>query len=386
MAVYLTLTAVVIVLALFANNRSYVKRHMEKNISLEMMRTTEKPERGMRLSGGLDRQQALNIWVAAAIFVLLAGVSACRIAIGNDYWGYRFQFELIMQGRHVSYEWGFNLVVWVIQSLLGYDNYIPVFAVFSVATAFFFVKALYDQAEWFAASVFLLMTGGYYFSSLNNVRYYFVLAIALYSMKYVIRKEYGKFILWILAAAFFHKSVLVVIPLYMAARWLADRKLSKFFYILVAVFSASLFLLQDVYKELIFLFYPYYRDSAFDTGDISITNVVKCIGVLFLAVLYYKSAIMEDVRNRFYLYLNVAGVIAYTFGSFVPEVSRIGFYLIVSQVFLIPGILIRIEDKRPRYFFITGVTVAFLGYFAVFLYRAYDPNIGILPYLNWIFN
>jgi hypothetical protein len=368
MAVYLSLTVAVIALSMLANRQGYIN-------SARPIR----PE-------GLDRQRALNVWVAAAIFVLLAGVSACRIAIGNDYWGYVEQFRLVMQGRHVSFEQGFNLVVWVVQSLFGYNKYLPVFAVFSVATAYFFVKALYDQGEWFGASVFLLMLGGYYFSSLNNVRYYFVLALAAYSMKYVIRKEYGKFILWILAGAMFHKSVLIVIPVYIGARWLADRKLNKYIYILAGIFSASLILFRDIYKELLFLLYPYYRDSSFDRGSISITNIVQCGGVLFLAILYYKSAIRDVVRNRFYLYLNFWGLLIYIFGSFVPEVSRIGYYLIISQIFLIPGILLRIEDKRLKYFFITGVVAAFLVYFGIYLHRAYDTNIRILPYLNWIFN
>ena len=177
MAVYLTLTVLVIALAALANNRDDVQLHTVST-------------KGQWIPGKrMTRQQACNIVVAVAIFALLAGVSACRIAVGNDYWVYRYQFNLIMQNRHVSYEWGFNLVVWLIQSLFGYDNYLPVFGFFSILTAFFFVKALYDQAEWFAASVFLLMTSGYYFSSLNSVRYYFVLAIALYAMKYVLRRQ-----------------------------------------------------------------------------------------------------------------------------------------------------------------------------------------------------
>ena len=52
----------------------------------------------------------------------MAGVSACRIAVGNDYWVYRDNFKLIAQGRYVSYEPGFNLIVKWIQQLFGYDH------------------------------------------------------------------------------------------------------------------------------------------------------------------------------------------------------------------------------------------------------------------------
>lgn len=374
MIVYLTLTVLVIAFAAMVNNREYVKLHTS-------------PFAGQCVTGRkYTRQQVCNILAAVAIFALLAGVSACRIAVGNDYWVYRYQFNLIMQNRHVSYEWGFNLVVWLIQSLFGYDNYLPVFGFFSIATAFFFVKALYDQAEWFAASVFLLMTGGFYFSSLNSVRYYFVLSIAMYAIKYVLRKQYGVFILWIMFAACFHKSILVVIPVYLFAGWLSERKINKWMYCVGGALLVSLFFLKDIYREIIFFFYPYYEGSVFDQVDFSLTNIAKCMGTLFLCILFYKTAIKDKMANRFYFFLNLVGFVVYTFCSFIPEVSRIGYYFIVTQVFLIPGVLIRIPNKKWRIFWTVCVALAFIGYFALFLNSAYDTNIRILPYLNWIFN
>lgn len=374
MAVYITLTLLVIGLALFVKNRDYVKLH------------TEVMTRENRLGRKSERQQVCNLWAAVAIFLLLAGVSACRIAVGNDYWGYRSQFTLIMQGRHVSYEAGFNLVVWMIQSLFGYDEYLPVFGFFSIVTAFFFVKAMYDQAEWFAMSVFLLMTNGYYFSSLNSVRYYFVLAIALYAMKYVLRRQYGVFIAWIVFAAFFHKTILVVIPVYLMAAWLSQHKLNKLIYVLGGAFLVSLVVFQDFYRRIIFFFYPYYEGSVFDKVDFSITNIAKCVAVLVLCLVFYKTALEDNKQNRFYFFLTLGGLGVYTFGAFIPEVTRIGYYMTASQIFLIPGVLMRIENKRWRWFWIIGVIVAFVGYFALFLYTAYDTDIRLLPYSSWIFD
>ncbi|MBE5868227.1 MAG: EpsG family protein [Lachnospiraceae bacterium] len=374
MAVYLTLTVLVVLLGIFADNRAAVQHHISPNA------------RTLRY-GGVTRGQALT-WVAcAAVFVLLAGVSACRIAVGNDYWVYREQFTWIMHNnRQVSYEFGFRLSVWIIQSIFGYDNYLAVFGVFSIVTCYFFVRSLYDQCRWMAAGIFLLMTGGYYFSSLNSVRYYFVLAIAMYAMKYVLRKEYGKFILWICFAACFHKSILVVIPVYLAAGWLSERKLPRWTYPAAGVFVASLLLFPEFYRRIIFTFYPYYENSVFDNGDVSYTNIAKAVGAILLALLFYRQTVREDRQNRFYLLLNVMGLITYAFASFIPEISRIGYYFIVSQVFLLPGILADIPQKRVRRFFIVCVGLAFTAYFGLFLRDAWDVNVRLLPYLNWIFN
>lgn len=374
MVVYITLTVLVVLLASLVRNRDYVQLHIDVS------------KRENRINDRLDRGKAWNICAAVAIFVLLAGVSACRIAVGNDYWGYREQFKLIMQDRHVSYEWGFNYVVWIIQSLFGYDNYLPVFGFFSIITAFFFVKAVYDQGEWFGMSVFLLMTNGYYFSSLNSVRYYFALAVAMYSMKYVLRKQYGVFIAWVVFAALFHKTILVVIPVYLIAEWLSEHKLNKWVYAGLGAFLASLVIFRNVYRKIIFIFYPYYEGTAFDKVNFSVMNIAKCVAVLVLCILFYKTAVKENKQNRFYFFLTLAGLGVYTFGAFIPEVTRIGYYMTVSQIFLIPGVLLRIENRRWRTFWGVAVTVAFIGYFGMFLYTAQDMNIRLVPYLNWIFN
>lgn len=374
MAVYITLTVLVVGLGLIVKNQDYVKLNMD--VSLR--------EHG--LSKRKDRQQVWNRILAFAIFVLLAGVSACRIAVGNDYWVYRDQFNLIMQSRHVSYEVGFNLVVMAIQDLFGYDKYLPVFGFFSIVTTFFFVKAMYDQGEWFGMTVFLLMTNGFYFSSLNTVRYYFALAVAMYAMKYVLRKQYGVFIAWIVFAAFFHKTILVVIPIYLIAAWLANHRVYKWMYVVLGAFLVSLVVFRNFYRKIIFIFYPYYEGSAFDKIDFSVTNVAKCVAVLALCLIFYKVALKKNVQNRFYFFLMLAGFSVYTFGAFIPEVSRIGYYMTVSQIFLVPGVLVRIENKKWRMLFTGAVVLAYTAYFALFLRSAYDINIRLLPYLNWIFN
>ncbi len=370
--VYVMLTVVTVALGLCVENREYVPGAIE----------------GGRKPGvcPCDRQRARNRIAAFAIYCLLTGVSACRIAVGNDYWVYRFNFNLIAQDRHVASEAGFNYVVKWIQLLFGYDEYLPVFAFFSIVTVFFFVKALLDQGSSFAFSLYLLMTGGYYFNSLNNVRYYLVLALALYSMKYVIRGEYGKFLLWILAGAMFHKSVLLVIPAYLLARFLAAAPLKKWHYGLGAVLLATLIFGQEIYREIIFYFYPFYRDSQFDNGELSYANILICVCVLGLSVVCFKRSLRTNVKNRFYFFLNVFGLVVYCCGSFIPEVSRVGYYFIISMIFLLPELLSQMKEGRFRRFCQAGVVGAFGMYFLLLLKDMYAVGNRLLPYLNWIFN
>ena len=327
------------------------------------------------------RQQAWNKALVLMVFVLLFGVSACRIAVGNDYWVYRADFLLIEQNRHVAFEPGFIFVVKILQAILNYDQYLPIFAFFAFFTALFFVRGLEQQSDFFGYSVFLLMTAGYYFSSLNSVRYYLVLAIALYSMKYVLDGRYLHFILLICVAALFHKSVLVVIPFYL----LANVKWKRIHLILPVIVCASLVAVPGVYRRIIFTFYPYYEGSMFDTGATSLTNIAKGVAVLIMSLIYYRSIIREDKRLRFYFNCNFFALLLYVFASFIPEISRIGYYLNITHILFLPALLVRIKDRKQRIFWTCAITLAFLAYFAMFLKSAYSVDVRILPYRNWIF-
>lgn len=370
--VYILLTIVTIGFALCIDNKEHVELHM-------------KPYKYCA-HRGTTRGDARNLVAQTAIYLLLAGVSACRIAVGNDYWVYRDNFNLIAQSRRVSSEFGFNYIVKWIQQLFGYDKYLPVFAFFSIVTVFFFVKALRDQGSYFAFSLFLLLTNGYYFNSLNSVRYYLALSIALFSMKYVLRGEYFKFIAFVLFGAVFHKTILLIVPVYLLAFYLATREIQKWHVALGGAFLLSLILGKDIYRSIIFRIYPYYENSAFDNGQLSYVNIAKCLCVLILCGICYRNSLMKNFRNRFYFFLSIAGFLVYCCGSFIPEVSRVAYYMVISQIFLIPNLLAERKDGGVRKLCYVGVICAFTVYFVVMLHGMYDKNIRLLPYLNWIFN
>ena len=105
---------------------------------------------------------AFDIVCLAAIFLILAGVSALRLEVGNDYGKYVENFHEIWAGTDQAYvvtEAGFNFVVWLIYTLSGYENYLLVFAVFGAVTAFLFLKALYEQSDcfWQSFAMFMLL-------------------------------------------------------------------------------------------------------------------------------------------------------------------------------------------------------------------------------------
>ena len=133
-------------------------------------------------------------------------------------------------------------------------------------------------------------------------------------------------------------------------------------------------------------------------------GIIRCAVVLLLGLFAYRETIKENRANLFYFKLNLLGLALYTCASFLPLVSRFGYYLITAHVLLVPGILRGMPDGTPEpgetsalQLFKKGgagkkkkvmflLTAAFcLLYFAYFLLTAHQEGVRVLPYHSWIF-
>lgn len=380
-----------------------------------------------------NRQRVMNKLCIAAIFTVLTLVAALRVDVGNDYGNYVVTAHEIFQRGYVVTEPGFNLVVRVLYTLSGKEDHILMFAVFGAAIVAIFLKSMLDLSDSFFMSVCLFMTLGVYFRSFNTVRYYLVLAVTLYSLKYVVvirkwvcdrsvanvgpagvtaagisaadknnvgdyspvidivgRKELlqaiCKFLILIGVAATFHKSVLIVIPLY----GLCIIPWKKWTVAVLAIMGAiSLFLHNQIF-ELALKLYPSYRNTIYiETEHTILENwqvIARCVLVIVLAIYCGREALKDCEDNKLYLQMNILAVIIYVCGYYLPLITRVGYYLITSQLILIPNIIMSVSDKIKRRRIIAIVAVLVLCYFAYFLLTAGKVGVHVLPYHSWLFS
>lgn len=336
-----------------------------------------------RLIGNrISRQQMLNGLCLSFIFLVLFALSACRLNVGNDYAKYVEFMHLVYCNAYVPTEIGFNSLVKLLYAISGFENFLLVFGFFAFFTVLLFLISIYRQADSFGFSFFLFMAFGYYFQSFNTVRYYLALAIAVFAIPYVLRKEWGKFIFLVLLGATFHKSLLVVIPLY----YLAACAWKKWQLALVALFCSTFFFMQDFYLKVVVFLYPTYEDTEYLEGGTSYVNIARCLGVLILALFCYRKAVKGNRRNSFYFYCNLGALVMYVCCSFLPIISRIGYYLTITHIFFIPALIEQIENKKLKKLFTVGVVIAGILYFALFMRRAGADGLRILPYETFMFH
>jgi hypothetical protein len=138
--------------------------------------------------------------------------------------------------------------------------------------------------------------------------------------------------------------------------------------------------------RLAILLYPSYREAELPESGFNLVNIVRCGGVLLFALIYYRQAIRDHLRNRFYFYCNAGAFLLYTCFYYIPYISRLAYFLSVTQLFFLPAIIKRIEDKRQRVFFTGLVVAAGLLYFAMYLLKAPNDGVRVLPYRTFLFH
>ena len=327
------------------------------------------------------------------IFGILFMVSALRFDIGNDYRQYTQTAHEAYVGGYVVTEAGFNVLVRFLYGIMGGEYYELVFAVFAFVTLYFFLKAFWRQSVDFSQTFFLFMMMGLYFQTFNTVRYYLALALALYSMKYVLERDGIKFVFWIVAAAFFHKSVLLVLPMY----WIASFAWKKWQIAAGLAVCALCFAGKGLILKLALVLYPSYKNTIYLETPSLFDSLFSSLRPLLALVLYgwfvYVQA-PRDPKNsdqsweralRFYGQLNLLALVSGTFFYFLPVVTRISYYFGVSQLLMIPLILHYITEQKTRRRVTAVVYAVCLLYFMVFLWKAHENGVGLLPYRSWLF-
>lgn len=342
----------------------------------------------------MSRQRVLNGTIVLAIFTILTALAALRLEVGNDYGTYVVTCHEIYWNGYVVTEPGYNLVVKLLYHLSGKEDYILMFGVFAALIVGTFLASFRRLSDDFAITFFLFITLGIYFRSFNTVRYYFALALAVYSLKYVIEitrdgsidyQNVIKFLLTVILAATFHKSVLAVIPMYLVCRLPWNRWIIGG----ITLLGVVGFVFSDKLLQVALRLYPSYKDTVYIEQSHSLMEnmpvIARCVLVLIAGLIFYKECVKSRTDNSLYFNMNLMAIILYLTCWWLPLVTRFGYYLITPQVILLPNILSSIEDDKKKKIFTIAVIVIGLLYFAYFLKTAGNDGVRVLPYKSWLF-
>ena len=313
-------------------------------------------------------------------FLPLFFVSAFRYNVGKDYEGtYRIGFEAIASGGDVkNFEIGFKLINRFV--LFFTKDYAGLFIVTAFLFCFFVYKAIYSQSVNPAFSIFLLVTSGFYFYSMNAVRQCIVISIFFYAIRYINEKNFKKYLFWILLASTIHLIALIYIPVYFIGK--IRLSVTKTFVFLGASAIILPFLQKFIYYLIGFTKYSVYINSIYDTSEKGYIMPLINLAIILLAY-YYKSIGKKDKDwddTSYTLLLNIQIIAAFfslCLGLF-PLASRLFFSFFYNQIFLIPLIITQ-EKKQNVRLILEFITVVLYSVYFIYTVGIQNSN-TVLPY------
>lgn len=327
-------------------------------------------------------------------------IYCCVYINGSDWPAYEMFFENIdwsnwvEKSKMLGFELGFSFALLSLKTI-GFNFMLSLILMksFSLVTisSFFYSFSVSKSAKGDAKNIFLLLfifyiTSCMYLYVETIIRFSIALAIVIKSYKYFLSSRFIPYLFMILLAALFHRTVLIVIPLY----FLKEVKLSSiclfFIVFLIYVFFSPQILL------LIFKFINKYVNNIFiiklvayleftiklnKVNSLAIGNIVHFL--YFILVLIYRKKIECLPKHGKKIFVaTIVFFIIYFATIYMGAVSRIR--LLYNLFFIISlSTILSVTYINRTFIFILCVAFWISGF-----YLSIDRNFCLKHYTNYI--
>lgn len=316
----------------------------------------------------------------AAIYLVLAAiplvaVSGLRWKTGIDFQNYYWVFTNILYGLNTHVEIGFHLLCKLI--LVFTEDMAVMFFICALTTVGFTFLAIKRYSSNVLISVFLYISMGYFYYSMNSIRHYLALSIFLFAFGYLKRRKLVLYVICILVAACFHKIALVALPLY----FVLNIKYRWYWYAILSGFLGVIFITHRQILDFIYRFvFKFYSAIEEQSVGISYVNIAIMLVLSVLAFIYTKPLLEKEKSNIILINSAYFGFIFFALCGWIPVYTRIGQYLAMLSLFLVPQIIDCEKNVKLKRVYIAGLFVGFSAFMVIILLNSKDPNIALLPY------
>ncbi len=321
-----------------------------------------------------------------------------RYDYGNDYHAYYEQFQLLQSYGLERFQLYNKMEIgWVylnyIFSPLGFFAMVAFLSYFNCVVYYKIIKEFVPKKYYWLA-VFLYVFNPYIMLvHLSAMRQSLAILIFLLALKFFLKKRIVHFALVIIFASFFHKSVLLILPLIflLLSKWKINLKAS----IIVVIIFVSLFFLGSLISGYVNLFLTTYlvKYAHHTENDVEVILgsglVILSMLIALLVTLYYTEIQDEKLKYIFKIYIISFFIIPISLYVFL--VSRTGFYLSVFSILVYPNIVDSVKNNLSKkiilFFFIAITGYNFYVFFKSPIWQEdYGTYQTILSRLNFLDN
>ena len=334
-----------------------------------------------------------------AIPILLAGL---RHEVGRDYPAYARMIENVQAGREMSHRAIEPLSTFIIQFSASFGDSVMMFTLFSTITvlfAYFGMKRMLPADARYIASGFFLYLCIAFPITLNVVRSGAAIALVTFALSYLVdakaRYRLLKFIGWTGAAALFHMSAIICLPIgvfvYVVSRHGKIHARAERMLLGAAIFVALAFplfggLIADVPVTLISNYARFLRHLG-EHFSIPIANMIV-LGMLAFALIVAKNKARQDSRVRILYaialyYIPLSLLVGWL--TYYPSMSRLVFFLEPAIFVLLVYVVWEIKGRLFAMIPLQALAIALVLTFSIAMSARNLVWAHALPY-NTIFS
>lgn len=286
-------------------------------------------------------------------FFGLTLVSGLRVSVGYDYDAYAAFFQSIhAQGlpaflvENPRMEPGLFLLMAPIARLT--DNpqwmFLAVAALCSGLLLLFIRRYVPPRYVWVSVYAFVGLT--FFYGTMNLMRQSVAGLIALFCYPFAREKKWAPYFVLLLAAALFHRSALVLLPLYWIARLPAGRvSLCAYGAVGTALYFGITPLLRMVTR---YIYTSYDPASSMLMQPGSISYVIVPALLFGFAVLLRRPLLEKDRRNSVFFHAGALTLLCYVLMTRHFLVERLAIYFFLPVIWLLPQALEVLEIPLTR--------------------------------------
>lgn len=279
--------------------------------------------------------------------------------------------------RSKTFEEGFVVISSIIRSIDFTEG--PYFFFFTMALiAFsFLIPSLKEYTPYIYIALLFYLYKGYIWHNFTLTRQSLAIAIFVFSIRFILSKEYWKYIIINLLAFSIHHTAIILLPLCFFVNKKLTIKTIFILFLIAILFGLSGHFAQDLCIKFASLFGMGNRFSYYISGTATINplNFIEIIVIMFIS-LFYRNY-YEKKEPYFNIFLNlfiISSLILIAFSSF-DVFARFKEYFVISYMILISYMVGHIESNKIRW-----VVFAFLSVYIMIGYFRYIIFFEEIPY------
>ena len=329
----------------------------------------------------------LITFIALALPILMAAYRSC----GSDTLGYmrnyiytrRTPIKEVFENISGLSESGHTLLT----KFLGYFKsvriYFGVYAAITVCLFYFASKEYKKESIALSMLLFYFVT---FTAAFNVMRQYIAVALVAFSLKYVFKRDFLRFMIFVLIASTFHTSALLVTFVYFL--WSKNGKLIPWpllalVFVGVAAVSINLEGFLGAFADMEFESEALQRYVGYTVNEVDAKNRDFYLNLLITVILliHYTRLVKVDKRNSFFIFLFLISTALGLSGFVSPYAKRIAKFFSIASPWILADIPKCYKDHHSIWTARILVIFYALARFTLTAYILEQSN--LIPYI-WI--